>query len=317
MTKFTGRLEDDLNDPLPSFDGSDQPLAKRGLPPVTPFKPAIERFEEPCSKCRGTGSFIGWSGRRVGNCFECKGTGKHTFKTSADHRAKGRAQAAIRRERQQDEVRQTAEAWSAEHKAETLWLVQAANRQEALKAQGRQVWEFPISLLAALGKFGSLTEGQLSAVRKCIAKDAARAAERETAKVAVDVSKIENAFTTAREKATRKGQMGIWMRPLVLRSGETDVTFRPGSEGSKWEGMIFAKSGEKKLGFVKDGKFSPSFICTEVEQAAVLDCAADPHGAAKTWGKAYSRCTICGQTLTNDESIERGIGPICAEKYGW
>jgi hypothetical protein len=26
---------------------------------------------------------------------------------------------------------------------------------------------------------------------------------------------------------------------------------------------------------------------------------------------------VCGRTLTNDGSIERGIGPICAENYGW
>jgi hypothetical protein len=309
---------DDLNDPLPSFDGSDQPLAKRELPPATPFKPALERvFEEPCSKCRGSGSFIGFTGRRVGPCFECKGTGKFTFKTSANQRAKGRAQTAVRRENRQDEVRQTAEAWSAEHKAEALWLVQASTRQEQLKNQGKPVWEFPISLLEALNKWGSLTDGQLAAVRKCMAKDTERAAQRDSAKVAVDISKIETAFTTAREKADRKGALGIWMRPLVLRSGDIDVTFRPGSVGSEWEGMIFVKAGDRKLGHIKAGKFAPRFECSETEKAAVLDCAADPHGAAKAWGKAWSRCTICGQTLTNDESIERGIGPICAEKYGW
>ena len=28
-------------------------------------------------------------------------------------------------------------------------------------------------------------------------------------------------------------------------------------------------------------------------------------------------CSLCGRTLTNDESRTRGIGPICIEKMGW
>jgi hypothetical protein len=31
-------------------------------------------------------------------------------------------------------------------------------------------------------------------------------------------------------------------------------------------------------------------------------------------GKLYGMCVRCGATLTNEESIERGIGPICARK---
>lgn len=33
------------------------------------------------------------------------------------------------------------------------------------------------------------------------------------------------------------------------------------------------------------------------------------------FGKLYGRCMVCGRTLTNPESIERGIGPICAERF--
>jgi hypothetical protein len=38
---------------------------------------------------------------------------------------------------------------------------------------------------------------------------------------------------------------------------------------------------------------------------------------AAEFGKLYGVCAICGRTLTNEESIERGIGPICAGKQGW
>ena len=41
----------------------------------------------------------------------------------------------------------------------------------------------------------------------------------------------------------------------------------------------------------------------------------DPERAAVLYGKASGNCSICGRDLTDPESIERGIGPICAAKY--
>ena len=36
---------------------------------------------------------------------------------------------------------------------------------------------------------------------------------------------------------------------------------------------------------------------------------------AKELGKLYGICMVCGATLTNETSIEAGIGPICASKF--
>lgn len=35
---------------------------------------------------------------------------------------------------------------------------------------------------------------------------------------------------------------------------------------------------------------------------------------AQRFGRLYGICVVCGRTLTDEESIARGIGPICAEK---
>jgi hypothetical protein len=35
---------------------------------------------------------------------------------------------------------------------------------------------------------------------------------------------------------------------------------------------------------------------------------------AKAFGKLYGRCVVCGRTLTDEESIELGIGPVCRAK---
>ncbi len=172
----------------------------------------------------------------------------------------------------------------------------------------------------ALRIYGSLTANQLAACERCVARDRQRAAER-TARAenapTVDVSKIEKAFDTARAKANRPGARGVWVHPLRLQSGEHALQFSLGSEGSKWEGMIFVKAADKKLGAIKDGKFTRRFECTDAEQTAVLDACSDPLKAAIAYGKAWSVCAVCGQTLINDASIARGIGPICAAKYGW
>jgi len=33
------------------------------------------------------------------------------------------------------------------------------------------------------------------------------------------------------------------------------------------------------------------------------------------YGKLAGRCCSCGRELTDDDSIEAGIGPVCARKF--
>lgn len=42
-----------------------------------------------------------------------------------------------------------------------------------------------------------------------------------------------------------------------------------------------------------------------------------PEQASKRYGKELGRCGVCNRTLTNNESIEAGIGPVCAAKHNW
>jgi len=43
----------------------------------------------------------------------------------------------------------------------------------------------------------------------------------------------------------------------------------------------------------------------------------DVQGAMLAYGQQIGRCGHCHRTLTNLDSIERGIGPICASRMGW
>lgn len=43
----------------------------------------------------------------------------------------------------------------------------------------------------------------------------------------------------------------------------------------------------------------------------------DPAEAAARYGHEIGRCGVCHRKLTNDVSRESGIGPVCAERWGW
>lgn len=49
----------------------------------------------------------------------------------------------------------------------------------------------------------------------------------------------------------------------------------------------------------------------------IMDAARDPLNAAIRYGKVSGSCSCCGRELTDPQSIQRGIGPVCATKFGW
>jgi hypothetical protein len=297
-------IEDDPLDELFNSPGA-QPARPRPEPPAS-YQP--RDYTEPCDKCGGTGNW-----RPGYPCFSCKGKGRKTFKAPAAARAKAREQAVERK------LRKAAEAIAAFQQEEPeifAWM-----NEEGQKANP---FPFAVSMQEALAKYGYLTEGQLAACRRCVdGRKRAQAAREERTALAptVDTSKIEQAFATARARAMLKNPnaTGVMVKPLRMTSGDVSIKVTPGSTGSQWEGMLFVKRVEddRKLGFVKNGKFQARFECTDAEEAAVLDCAANPAVAAVAFGQAWKLCGVCNRTLTDPESIARGIGPICAEKFGF
>lgn len=59
------------------------------------------------------------------------------------------------------------------------------------------------------------------------------------------------------------------------------------------------------------------YATSEKLTAALLVLIGDPRAAAASYGMASGNCGICGRTLTEPESIQRGIGPVCIKKAGW
>lgn len=305
--------DNDLNDSLDDMLGGQWTGKPReARKPPADFVPVEERWKEGCTACGGSGR---WRGRGI--CFKCKGEGFKAFKTSPESRAKARDRNADKAAKREADKAQ----WRADHKAELTWILETAQKQRDRVARGQAPWAFPESLAAAVVEYGTLTDGQLAAVQKFMARDAERAAERQAQAKdlpTVDASALEAAFDRARTRAQRPGATHIDIKPLALRSSDNvDLTFWPATPGSKWAGMIFVKAGERKIGFVKEGKFFRRNDCSDQEAGAVLDCVGEPARAAIAWGKAWRCCSVCARRLDNDESIARGIGPICAERFGF
>jgi hypothetical protein len=258
---------------------------------------------EPCGKCNGSGRFVGYTGRVLGNCFACKGTGKRTFRTSLEQREKAKVQRDARKAREEQSAAEQAAAWLDANPVEAEWL------REPVKGD----FTFHADMLASLTKYGSFTEKQEAAVRNAAAKSAARKAqwaaeraERDANKADVDISRIDEAFTSA-------VKAGLKFPKLRL----DDFTLSLASVNSRNAGSIYVKQDDLYLGKIADGKFTRSRDCGADIEARIVAACADPAAAAEAYGKRTGQCSCCGRALTNEESIARAIGPICASKWGW
>jgi hypothetical protein len=273
-------LADLLNDPM--GDVRTEPV--RGPAGYTP-----RDFTEPCPKCRGTGS---WRGR--GQCFACKGVGKQTFKTSPETRSTARQAASARR---QANPLENMTAFATEFPDVMAWIVGAGD------------FAFAVSMKEAVGRFGSLTEGQMAACRKCM-DGRRRATEARTAREvsapAIEIMKIEEAFQAVKDA-------GLKYPKLNLATFE----FKPAAEHGKNRGSIYVTEHDEYLGRVIAGRFICSAACTPEQQEQIIDACADPEAAAIAYGKRTGTCACCRRELTDPESIELGVGPICMKKWGW
>ena len=78
---------------------------------------------------------------------------------------------------------------------------------------------------------------------------------------------------------------------------------------------------EKVVGKIERGVLTvfagrmPNTMGADILTALLVAIEKDPEAAAVLHGKASGNCSVCGRDLTDPESIERGIGPICAGKY--
>lgn len=138
----------------------------------------IATFEESCPSCRGSGVFRGYSGRIVGDCFKCKGTGKLSFRTAPETRAKAARSRAAKAD--QDRIEKAF----------------ATAQENGVKRPKMRLGEYKFSLAPATGRnagalyvtrpsddqyLGKIIGGKFTRVREC-----SEAAEAEIVALAND-----------------------------------------------------------------------------------------------------------------------------------
>lgn len=77
------------------------------------------------------------------------------------------------------------------------------------------------------------------------------------------------------------------------------------------------KDADKVVGKIDQGVltlWNRPGVDGEQIKAMMLEFDGAPLQTAMKYGKLAGRCCSCGRELTNDGSIEAGIGPICAGK---
>jgi len=120
-----------------------------------------------------------------------------------------------------------------------------------------------------------------------------------------------NAFEAAKSKGAKR--LTLRFEGINIKPNRDLTALWVTSQTESEEGDYGLKP--KYLGKVTRSAIDSKFSDTVRE--TVLVAASDPLTAAIRYGKVSGECSCCGRELTDPRSIERGIGPICADKYGF
>ena len=158
---------------------------------------------------------------------------------------------------------------------------------------------FAASLVKWFEKRGSLTEDQTGSAVAMLMDIKAKKAQRAEAP-SVDLSNVVAMFNKAHEAI--KTPKFRFEDLVISRAPDYGVN----------AGALYVKIEGQYAGKVKEGKwFGSQDILSKLQQIAD-----NPLESAVAYGRKTGNCACCGRDLTRHDSIERGIGPICAERFG-
>lgn len=134
----------------------------------------------------------------------------------------------------------------------------------------------------------------------------------------------ENAEKNARDAANQR-----WTNAIAIRNAkkvQAEVA-RPEITEGFWEisGTVYkvqrnlAGTGiyAKRLDVDDDGHRDWTFVGWQGMRDLRQHGTKVQGDTVKRYGELYGACMMCGRRLTNEESIEAGIGPVCAGKVQW
>jgi len=128
-----------------------------------------------------------------------------------------------------------------------------------------------------------------------------------TEKGPIDFTSVHKMFDAAVKNGLKK--------PRFYAAHGIRLSLAPST--GKNPGAIYVKRGEDYMGKIVNGKFIPAAAIANFVLDVLREVAENPLDYAITQGRETGNCAICGKLLTNKVSVARGIGPICASRFGF
>jgi hypothetical protein len=187
-------------------------------------------------------------------------------------------------------------SFATSHPAEFNWITTEA-------AKGNS---FAQNCLWGIRRYGQPTANMIAAVQRNLQPSA----KTTTEPTAVDSTRLRERF----DHAFKVGRLKF----PKLHFGQFVISRAP--DTGRNPGALYVKSkdnGGTYLGMVKNTGFTASRDCDPETAKTVLALIADPFSTIDGYGRRTGNCACCGRTLTAQESVDSGIGPICRAKWGF
>ena len=176
---------------------------------------------------------------------------------------------------------------------------------------GQYKLTFAGSLVKQFDEKGTLSEKQIGAAIQAAMRHKNKPQKAEAPSIDLDnvVAMFSKAHEAIKKPSFRFEDLVISRAPdHGVNAGALYVKIEGEYAGKVKEGKFFANNDLfKRSGF----KLSAQGVRSKLEQISK-----DPLSAAVAYGRRTGSCACCGRDLTRHDSIERGIGPICAERFG-
>lgn len=253
-----------------------------------PLKQNAEK-RYPCGQCAGTGLYAGVRvHQEKKQCFACRGKGY--FKTDPRKLEKARQQ-------------------RAKKKADAVAAAQEQNQATSIYAQvfAMSTWNNLASSLVEQHNTGRVwSDKQIATIEGMVQRMEERRAQRAAEAAAVDLAPIITMFSHAVENG--------YKRPIYRAEG-LKISLAPSTSANA--GALYVKTLDGEyIGKVLDGRFMSTSAATDEHKQALNVIAENPRDAAIRYGRQTGSCACCGRVLSNKQSIELGIGPICQKTWG-
>jgi hypothetical protein len=164
---------------------------------------------------------------------------------------------------------------------------------------------FAKSIVEQIDSKGAVSEKQMAAAERMLAKMEANRAVRASNSGDVDMAAIEALFATAKASGLKR-----------LDFVADGLKISPAPETGRNAGAYYVKTDASYQGKIVGGRFIASGDADATTLPRLAEIAADPAGMARLYGKRTGICCCCGRELTDPASIEAGIGPVCATRWG-